>query len=391
MELRTPRRTQATSPVAELVKIVGGGVVGIALALAFLKYGWKHAWFDRDAPPPVTEEVSSLPSPANLSTDALDPAPLPSAPRRREKQPLPSPEAQVRIRREIDALFAEQLSRALSAEPQQKLATQIYELADQTRSQPDDRFVLLSTAAELAVEAGDLPLMTSLTNVLGAEYAYDAAEAQESFLRQYAARADDPAEIRLLVQHVKAAIAEALAEDRYDAALALADATLAACERPAGAEVRPLVQFGRDRLALMLSRWPAYQAARQTLKTAPDDAAANLVAGRWLCLEKGQWKRGLAHLARAGDHPLADAARHDRAASMLPTPDAAQALKLADRWYDLGMQDEADRGFLAVAYYWYSHSHAALTGEDAPRVQHRQDAIAQDLEARRLLEMAAAP
>jgi hypothetical protein len=40
------------------------------------------------------------------------------------------------------------------------------------------------------------------------------------------------------------------------------------------------------------------------LKTSPDDPAANLKMGRYLCLIKGDWKRGLPMLAQSNDNAL---------------------------------------------------------------------------------------
>jgi len=383
------RRPSALHPWVEVLKIVGGGVLGITLALGFLKFVGKHPWFEGAQPSAAAPSArNTSPLTSTYTADGSDSAASLSSLRWRGRQPVPSSETQAKIQSEIKAIFDNRLSGDISAELKRKLATQLYDLADQTRHQLDERFVLLSTAAELATEAGDLSLMTSLTNILGAEYEYDAQEAQIALLIRFATQADTVAEIRRLVPYVKEAIADALAEDRYDAALALADATLVACQRPAGADLLPLAQFGRDRIAQMRDRWPAYQDARQVLESFPNDAAANLIAGRWLCLEKGQWKQGLAHLARAGDHPLADAARRDQAASLLPAADAVLARQLADRWYDLALRDDSDRGFLALAYDWYTHAQGAFSTEEEASIQTRMNAIAQDLEARRLLEMA---
>ncbi|MBW3596477.1 MAG: hypothetical protein KY475_04285 [Planctomycetes bacterium] len=379
-----PRRTSRGKPPANLAveaaKIIGGGVLGIVIALAILKYGMKVSWLNEsidDNGPPVAIQDRSRSSESSQTASS----------RPRRKHDAPSPEKQAEIRADIDAIFAKQLSGQLSDEQKSEVALRLAQLADEAEDSPEERFVLLRKAAELAVEAGDLDRMTALVQEMAGEFDFDPLAARAAFLKQFAGEADEAEELDSLVLHAKLTIDDARAMDRYELAVALAEATRVACRRPEGAKHREYVEEGCERLAITARRWKEYQDARKTLETTPEDPAANLTAGRWLCLEKGQWKQGLASLAQAGNHPLAEAARRDRAVAALPVESPAQMVEVADQWFDAALADEEDHGFLGRAHFWYTRAQPLLSGEQATHVENRLDNIFAYPAARHVLGM----
>ena len=100
--------------------------------------------------------------------------------------------------------------------------------------------------------------------------------------------------------------------------------------------------------------------AQETLKSHPDDAEANLAVGRWYCVNKDDWEKGLPGLAKGGDSELCQTAQED-----LKSPEGAEAqLKLADAWWDLAAKA---RGALQDALrlragYWYKQLLGEATG-----------------------------
>ena len=70
----------------------------------------------------------------------------------------------------------------------------------------------------------------------------------------------------------------------------------------------------------------AIQAAREKLKTSPDDPVACLAIGRWRCFHDGAWSDGLKFLAKGSDRALKSLAADDMA-SQAPRP--ASALRAA--------------------------------------------------------------
>jgi hypothetical protein len=370
--------------LVEVAKIAGGGVIGILLALAILKFGLQRTWFGAadEATPDADAGQAAFAEAQQRARRSFARTPNP---RPRPKHPAPAAEVKVQLQAEIDAAFAEQISRELPDDQQRNLARRMVQLADEARDRPDERFMLLVKAAELAIDAGDLHQVSFVIGVLDGEYQIDANQLTETWLLRFAESADEAHEIEALAANARPVIDRALAEDRYDNALTLAEATLTACQRPAGEKQRRFVQQGRDRIARIRDGWPEYQAARTTLIAAPEDPQANFIAGRWLCLEKDAWNGGLLYLAKGGEHPLAEAARLDRAVASGPVQ-PERSLEIADCWFDLAMADEAHRGCLGRAYFWYQSAQGALSGEQATHADQRLDAIFQEAAARGLVD-----
>ena len=103
-----------------------------------------------------------------------------------------------------------------------------------------------------------------------------------------------------------------------------------------------------------------FQEAQETLKSSPEDAAANLAVGKHLCFTKGQWQRGLPYLAKGDDKGL------QRVAGMeTPTPPTGgdDQVKLADAWWDLGQARHSPQReqLLLHAGWWYEKAEASVT------------------------------
>jgi hypothetical protein len=95
------------------------------------------------------------------------------------------------------------------------------------------------------------------------------------------------------------------------------------------------------------------------LKTDPNNAAANLKAGRFICFVKGNWRQGLPLLAKAGDAAIQTAATQDLANP--ETPDARVAA--GDAWWAAAEKESGGNkaALRARAAYWYS---AAMQDKD---------------------------
>ena len=155
-------------------------------------------------------------------------------------------------------------------------------------------------------------------------------------------------------------VEEAQALDDFETAKRLADAALAAARKSKDAGLtKRAVEVGRT-VAAAKQQWDAWQKAQATLAESPDDPAANLAAGRYLCIVQGDWEQGLAHLAKGPDGPLKDLA----VKSLKPPKDAASLADLADAWFSAAEKakgkDKVD--LRAGAAYWYTQAEPGLTG-----------------------------
>lgn len=88
-----------------------------------------------------------------------------------------------------------------------------------------------------------------------------------------------------------------------------------------------------------------YEAAAETAKTAPDDAAANGFIGSYLCFVRGDWKAGLPALAKGNLPEFASLAADELKLAAASGPmDPQQAFALAGSWWSAaeakGVSDE---------------------------------------------------
>ena len=74
------------------------------------------------------------------------------------------------------------------------------------------------------------------------------------------------------------------------------------------------------------------QAAREKLKTDPDDAAASLAVGRWSCFWQGDWEEGLKLLAKGSDAALKSLAAEELAAKPAKADDSVAR---GDAWWNM--------------------------------------------------------
>ncbi|MCE9546965.1 MAG: hypothetical protein K8T25_15940 [Planctomycetia bacterium] len=116
--------------------------------------------------------------------------------------------------------------------------------------------------------------------------------------------------------------------------------------------------------------YEAVAASLETLKAKPQDPAANLVVGNFLCLVRGKWAQGLPHLAASEDAEMAPVAKRDlsRVAS------TADQAGLADQWWGLSEQPKyrtyADE-LMRRSAYWYRQAAPQMIGLDKLRAEKR--------------------
>ena len=158
-----------------------------------------------------------------------------------------------------------------------------------------------------------------------------------------------------------AAMRYALLDQARELAIAAADASdlLAVCDQLAAGYSGIDAAAAKKAALARIHSLPA-AAAMIKLLSAPDDADANGIVGRYYGIELQQWPTALPLLARGGDAPV------KRLASMeLSAPSAAEhQAEIGDGWYEQAKKgNEASRDALyARALHWYELCEGALTG-----------------------------
>ncbi len=320
---------------------------------------------DNPATIPPTDTAPGVPPsepPAPSNNLATEVQPAPALP---EKLNVPSPEEQRIVRATIDDIY--QTEKAKDSASRQKLAQELARIAADAGTKPVEKFVLFRRSAELAVDGGDLKGSLAFVDKLAEEFDFDVLVAKQAMLSRFAKGANSDSAIGSLENEVRVFIKSAVSTDRYELALQTSEELHAACQKPSGAKYLKAAANTRQGLQQLVEEWKQYTAATKMLEATPDDQGANLLAGRWLCIRKGEWAAGLPRLAKSSDSALAAAAKAD-----ISAPQESKVLaSVGDQWYDLAKRGPADAYLLARAEHWYRHALKGETGLTKARIEKR--------------------
>ncbi len=250
-----------------------------------------------------------------------------------------------------------------------ELARKLLKQGIETRDDTAARYVLLRDARDMATALGDAATACRAIDLLSREYRFNVSEAKLTALVGVARAPQLLNGGTPLIQCALGLADSAIELEDYD--LAVRAATLA--ESTAGkCKVVGLVLAAQDRQrearGLMHERDTA-EASLVSLRHEPADGAARLSAGRYLCLARGQWQKGLPLLAGAGDQSLSPLASQELAGAQ----DAQAQLQLANGWWDagdrtIGVQRRQAR---LHACEWYRRAAPQLTGLSREVAQRR--------------------
>jgi hypothetical protein len=236
---------------------------------------------------------------------------------------------QARSRGLLKDAFAGQL-KDRSIAGRRKLAQALLDEVPKTADNPSDEYVLLGGAIEASKDAGALALCSQAADTMAAQYDVDGLSIKTDAALKMDLRGDSPAtaaeNVRVALELTDSLLA---AEDFPAAAKILATARRAATGDPAlisavqkRMQVVESARAAHDRLAVSLEK----------LKTSPNDPAANLAVGIYLCFNRGDWEQGLGLLAKGSDANFKKLAMLE-----LSRPKTNEELiRLADRWWEIG-------------------------------------------------------
>jgi WD40 repeat protein len=286
----------------------------------------------------------------------------------------PDAAEQARAESAIRKIFKDEYARAEGdAAAARELAATLLQQARATTDSPALRFVALREARDLAARAGDLPAAYQAAADLARDFAVDPLLMKTDALTRAAQKAATPEVRRALAEAALGLLDEALAGDGPLEALRLAAFAEGQATR---AKSLPLIARAQKRaraLEAFRKEFEALRPAAEKLRTDPHDPGANLTMGRYYCLAKGNWARGLPLLALGADAGLKELARRDLAAPLK----AAERAALGDGWWDQAEQaQEPDKSALRRrAAYWYQLAVGELAGAAKDRAAKRLGAV----------------
>jgi WD40 repeat protein len=283
----------------------------------------------------------------------------------------PTGAAGQRATAEVKKLF--RLEFAGAKDPQNKLELAVTLLNESKNYPLPYRFAMLDESRNLAASSGNLEHSQRAIQALAEQFEVDTAQLNAETMEQLL---HQPlwAEIRQQLAAVSLTSAEeALAAEKFAAARRLLAVATAAARK--GTDAR-LTQQITERAAEALELQKVHDrftAGQKTLSTQPDDAAAHLAVGKFLCFVRQDWVAGLPHLVDGDNAGLQEVARQELAGASEPPDQVA----LADAWWKLAQaakgKDRAD--FFARSRHWYESALPKLTGLTETRVAQRLDEL----------------
>jgi hypothetical protein len=267
-----------------------------------------------------------------------------------ERKPMPSAADLAKAKKLVKELLGAEITSTKPA-GRAALAAKILKQANEAKDDAAGRFVLLCEARDIAAKAGDPLTAAKAADDLALEYKIGAGEAREAL----AALATAPmnADNRRTAADVLVEAAEAaVAGDDCDVGLTLYKAADVMARK---ARNFPVANQAKARIAQVEKQKTELAAVKEHQKKLiddPNDPAANLALGRYLCLTKHDWDAALPHLAKGATGTLKDAVDKDLKAA---GGDEFAKIAAADAWYDMAARANADnRPCLQLrAYHWY--------------------------------------
>ncbi len=270
--------------------------------------------------------------------------------------------------------YQEEYTQAQTAVARRLLAEKILQKGVETKDNPVARFVLLRLARDVAWKAEDTRLTFEAIDRLGEGFTLDPWAMKAELVAVTAKQARRQAEHKAAADQALTVMRGALEADACAAAQEMTKLAMSEAGKARDRDLVAQARAGQKQAQQVAKSLEQVDAARAVLKATPNDPAANLTVGRYECLMKGDWARGLEHLARCGDKALATLAADDVAA---PKGDAAR-LKLADGWWDSAQRaDGRERdAMLLRAGYWYQQLGAIDDALVQTKVENRVAQIA---------------
>jgi hypothetical protein len=285
-----------------------------------------------------------------------------------DRAPVPDADAQTKAEKLIKDLFKADYAKRRASD-MLELAAKLLQQAEETMDDPTSRFVLLREARDLAARAGDPDLALKAIEELAKNYVVNSPELKAGALEKVQALTITILANQTLAEIALAAVTEAVEGDDYDAAIRLLKVGQSAAQKSRTSNLITSAQNRRKEVEQLQKEAASLKDDFKTLDKQPKDAEANLKVGKFLCLLKGSWEKGLPMLAQGADDMLQELAKKDLAAPTQPS----DQLEVGDGWWSL---TESETGLAKWhlqrrAEFWYKQAAPDLTGISKARVDKR--------------------
>jgi hypothetical protein len=341
--------------------IMNYGSRGVSIAIQWIRYG---GWTMNPIGVRLFPLALCLSAPAAaIAAEGAPPAAMPAS--------VPEPAAQAEAEKLVREVFKAEYARRAPAD-RLALARRLLRQGQEAGDDAAARFVLFREAAALAAEAGEPGVVLEAVEATARHFMVDSLALKAERLGGM-----DPARLKAeaqprLAAALLGALEEAVGTDRAELGARIAKAAEAVAQRGQDSKLQAHIQARLKAVRELETAQTGLKAALAVLAEKPGDPGASLTVGRFYCLLKGDWERGLPMLAKGEDAGLRALAERD-----LGQPEGAAArLALANGWWEA-----AEKGAGAAkarlqerATYWYEQALPGLTGLSKVAAEKRLEA-----------------
>ncbi len=283
------------------------------------------------------------------------------------KEPVPAGKAVQEALTLVKEVYESEYAEAKTPEQKEKLAQELLREARGTKD-TTQRYALLRVARDLSIQAGGTTAFAAVDE-MARSYQIDGLDMNAKVLAKYGSTAKGSKQNKAVAEQAVLLIGQAIEEDRLTVAGTLAETALATA-RKAGddALAKQVAAIKRD-LEELASASAGLKTALDAIEANPADPEANLAAGRYYCLLKGDWDKGLSMLALGSDPALKELAVKE----LRQVAEPREKLALGDGWWDLAEKADgiAESHLRARAVHWYKRVLPKLSGLHKVRLEKR--------------------
>jgi len=288
-----------------------------------------------------TPVESSTPKPADPAP-AKEPAPdaAPVAPTPdvdvTKRAPVPDPAKQKDAEKLLKELFKDQYAKKAPAD-RRALARQLLAQAAKSQDDPAGLWVLYREAQDVAVQAGEAKIALEAIEATARSFDVDSMVLRNASLTALGKTAKVPEDFAILAAATGELVDDYVRADEFDAAekMAVLELQYARKSNNIALATRTLARSREVSEGKLL--YTAMKSVLETLAKTPDDPAANLEIGRFLCFVKGSWDLGLRFVVKGSDPVLKPLAEKELSLPVQP----AERTAVADAWIDLADKEKS--------------------------------------------------
>lgn len=277
-----------------------------------------------------------------------------------EKTPIPTADARKEGQKKIRDAFATDFKAAKSPEQRWQLATKLSKEAVDIKDDPASEYAFAMEAIDLYVGVGDALSAFRAVDELAVTFALNPVTTKLELFKRAAKEAKATVLKRMLALVGLKLAGDAAAAEEYAAAKEIASLSLGLAKPSRDNSVVKRATEQQAKFTALLKQFQLAEEAQKKLTSGAADSEAEETVGRYLCLIRQNWDKGLPHLAKGTDAELKTAAAFD----MQTTPDAVAQAGTAEAWWNVVDKRKGSdkQQLMPRVAYWYEKAMPGLSG-----------------------------